>query len=234
MTTSPTSRASLAQHRALAVPSRADLLRALQEAGTPLTVQQLAAAVDLHVSTAREHLAVLVEVGLVERSVGHTGGRGRPHTLYEAASEADPAAHAWVQDLLTRVLLPGYGTAMADPGTAAERAAAALTAPTAAPDGRADATPRDRQLAALRSHFRRLGFAPELAPDGTEVVLRRCPVLDLARERQGVVCAVHLGLARGVLDQAEGPVTATGLTPFAGPGWCVLHLDPGADGAAEG
>lgn len=216
------------RHRVLAVPSRAALLRALRRAAVPVTVQDLAAEVGLGVSTAREHLAALVDTGLVERTVEHRQARGRPHTLYAAAVEPGDGER-WVREHLSRVLLAGYGRDLAAPGAAAQEAAVALAGtPPAAAAGDADPdVAREGQLAALRAHFARLGYDPDTAPDGTGVRLRRCPVLDLARERADVVCAVHLGLARTVLARAGGPVTATGLTPFAGPGWCELHLDPG-------
>lgn len=217
------------RHRVLAVPSRAALLRALRRAAVPVTVQDLAAEVGLGVSTAREHLAALVDTGLVERTVENRHARGRPHTLYAAAVEPGDGER-WVREHLSRVLLAGYGRDLAAPGSAATEAAVALagTPPTAAGVAADEpAAAREGQLAALGAHFARLGYDPEVRPDGTAVRLRRCPVLDLARERADVVCAVHLGLARTVLARAGGPVTATGLTPFAGPGWCLLHLDPG-------
>jgi predicted ArsR family transcriptional regulator len=65
---------------------------------------------------------------------------------------------------------------------------------------------------------------PEGDADRLEVHLHRCPFLDLAHERPEVVCSVHLGLARGVLAQEGGPLTAEWLEPFVEPQHCVLHL----------
>jgi predicted ArsR family transcriptional regulator len=239
-------RNDLDRHRVLAVPSRADILRVLGSSDAALTVQEIASAVGLHPNTAREHLVVLERAGLVDRSVARPATRGRPHALYRVTErEQDGADSGWVHALLNRVLLPGYGTAIEAPDVIAERSAQALadlspvpsaatpappSAPAPAPVDAA--TARAAQVEALRRHFVRLGFGPEVEPDGTAVVLSRCPVLDLARERQDVVCAVHLGLARGVLARTGGPVTATGLTPFVAPGRCVLHLDPGGAAGA--
>jgi predicted ArsR family transcriptional regulator len=236
-TADPTrSETGLDRHRVLAVPSRAEILRVLRSSDAARTVQEVASAVGLHPNTAREHLVVLERAGLVERSVAHAATRGRPHALYRATALADEDAGAGrVHELLNRVLLDGYGTAIDAPEVIAERAAQALADPAPVPQGpRTADEAREIQLEALRRHFGRLGFGPEVVPDGTAVVLHRCPVLDLARERQDVVCSVHLGLARGVLAGYQGPVTATGLTPFAAPGRCVLHLDPdGVVGADE-
>jgi predicted ArsR family transcriptional regulator len=83
--------------------------------------------------------------------------------------------------------------------------------------------PLDR-VAGLEAHFDDLGFEPEGDAERLEVHLRRCPFLDLAHERPEVVCSVHLGLARGVLAQEGGPLTAEWLEPFVEPQHCVLHL----------
>jgi predicted ArsR family transcriptional regulator len=198
------------RHRALSSPRRTALLGSLRAATEPMTVGALAAAVGLHVNTTREHLDVLLRAGLVVRSTEARSTRGRPRTLFAAAAEPD------MRDQLSRVLLSGFGRAVACPAAAAERAGSELVA---AERGAGD---RGQQLAALREHFDRMGFDPELV--GDEVRLRRCPVRELATERADIVCAVHLGLARGVLRRVGGPVTADKLVPFAGPGYCVLQL----------
>lgn len=224
------------RHRALSSPSRTAILAVLRAEGAGLAVERVAERVGLHVNTTREHLEVLVAAGLASRAAEPRATRGRPRTLYAARGPAEPDGEPWLRDQLSRVLLAGYGRPIAEPGAEAERAAAGLaaelaagergggaagdaTAPAEAPD---PAGAGDRQVAALREHFARLGFDPEVR--GAEVRLRRCPVLDLAHERTEVVCGVHLGLARGVLARAGGPVRAAGIVPFAGPGYCVLRL----------
>jgi predicted ArsR family transcriptional regulator len=206
-------------------PRRAALLGLLQRRG-PMTAGELAVAVGLHVNTAREHLRVLVEEGYAERDRGTPDGRGRPRMRYRAVPEpVAPAAvpaperSGGVRDALVRALLDGYGVAGGDPAETARahgrRAAAELPAP---PGG-----PRD-QLGALTAHLAGLGFDPVVTPGADAVVLRACPLLDLARERPDVVCALHLGLAQGVLARAAGPLRATAVRPFTSPGRCLLHL----------
>ncbi|NHT16786.1 helix-turn-helix domain-containing protein [Cellulomonas sp. IC4_254] len=230
-----------ARHRALSSPRRAAILAVLRGEGSGLAVERVAERVGLHVNTTREHLEVLVAAGLASRTAEARTTRGRPRTLYAARGPAEPDGEPWLRDQLSRVLLAGYGRPLAEPGVEAERAAEGLaaelaTARPAGDTGRAGdpavpgdpgdsvdpAGARDRQLAALHAHFARLGFEPEVR--GDEVRLRRCPVLDLAHERTEVVCGVHLGLARGVLARTGGPVSAAGIVPFAGPGYCVLRL----------
>jgi predicted ArsR family transcriptional regulator len=79
---------SAARHAALAVTSRRRLLEVLREAPEPLGAEELAAAVGLHVTTARHHLETLERAGLVQRSVSRAGRPGRPRLLYTAPSAA--------------------------------------------------------------------------------------------------------------------------------------------------
>jgi predicted ArsR family transcriptional regulator len=46
----------------------------------------------------------------------------------------------------------------------------------------------------------------------------------VAEQHPDVVCAMHLGLLQGVLEQSRAPVTAANLQPFAEPGSCVARL----------
>lgn len=251
------------RHRALASPRRAAILRVLRGHDGPLPVEDVAAAVGVHVNTAREHLERLWRAGLVVRTREERTVRGRPRWLWApqertaAADDAGPprpapgggarggraragrghgdagpdagddAGERWLRDRLDRVLLAGYGRPLDAPAETAEREArAAVPAPTA----RGVERTAGAQVEALCAHFRRLGFDPDAScvddPGAPLLLLRRCPLLDLARERADVVCAVHLGLARGVLDGVGGPLTATSLEPFGQAGACVLRLAP--------
>ena len=48
-----------------------------------------------------------------------------------------------------------------------------------------------------------LGFAPQREPRQGRVVFRlgNCPYREVVRENQAVVCTLHRGLTRGLLDQ---------------------------------
>ena len=256
-------------YRALASDKRVSMLHALQRSDGPLGVDELAAAVGLHVNTAREHLERLIDSGFVASAPELRTTRGRPRILYSAVERIAPATtDGWARDQLMRVLVAGYGRRLPSAAGAAQDAGSVwgrsltatrlelsqrrgqrVAAVAAAdpdrpcpdvvcpdPDGpvasHEDCTipaPLDRgaglaQLAALEAHFDDLGFEPEGDAERLEVHLRRCPFLDLAHERPEVVCSVHLGLARGVLAQEGGPLTAEWLEPFVDPQHCVLHL----------
>ena len=244
-------------YRALASDKRVSMLHALQRSDSPLGVDELAAAVGLHVNTAREHLERLIESGFVasERELRTT--RGRPRILYSAVERIAPATtDGWARDQLMRVLVAGYGRRLPSATGAAEDAGSvwgrsltatrsavsvdreqrvsahdvavrtdAVAEATGSCPAVADAIAGLVQLAALEAHFEDLGFEPEGDADRLEVHLHRCPFLDLAHERPEIVCSVHLGLARGVLAQEGGPLTAEWLEPFVEPQHCVLHLN---------
>lgn len=232
--------------RALASPTRVAILHALQRAGEPLGVDDLATAAGVHVNTVREHLDRLRAAGFVERTTERRGTRGRPRVLWAVVDRPAAATlDARLREQLLRAVLDGYASA-----AAAERAGEAWARQHAEPcaagpdgpvlpdapsrasadlrcgEGPDDAVPgaARRQLALLETHLEDLGLAPELDPDGRRVHLRDCPFLPLAREHTEMVCSVHLGVARGVLACEDGPVRAERLDPFVGPGHCVLHL----------
>lgn len=215
-------------HRALSSPARIRLLDVLRDE-PGLDAASLAERVDLHVNTVRTHLSSLEEAGLV---AGHAEARdrpGRPRLLYRVVDEDDdaPRADEGGYRFLAQILASYLDTASAAPSAAAEEAGRAW--------GRfvADRPPPFRQpavedgLGQLVALLDRFGFAPELegvGEDAPAIVLRRCPFLDVARDRPEVVCAVHLGLMRGALEEFGVEVEVRDLVPWARPDACVSHL----------
>jgi len=184
--------------------SRMAILHLLQGAGGPVAVEAVAEHLGVHVNTAREHLERLRASGFVDRSAEARTTRGRPRVLYRCVDR--PAGAGLDPRLRDRLL--------------ADAAAAE-----AVPDG------CRRQLAALEVHLEEIGLDPVVDPVSLAVGLHRCPFLPLARARTEQVCTVHLELIRGVLADTGGPVGVRRLEPFAGPSWCVLHLELRADTA---
>ncbi len=226
---------SLSAYRALASESRVRILHLLQERGAPLGVDEVATAVGLHVNTVREHLDHLVATEFVGRRSEVRSTRGRPRILYRALPRSAGASmDARAREHLLGLLLAGYGQPVESPAELAEAsgrqwaddlAAAAADAATGPTTPRPDTTPPEwAQMAALEQHFEELGFEPDADLGADQVHLRRCPVRDLACARTEIVCSVHLGLARGVLANVEGPLQADRLEPFVDHDHCVLHL----------
>lgn len=221
-------------YHALASASRVEILHLLQNEGE-LPVRAIAGAVRLHANTVREHLDRLVAAGYVESRADHRGTRGRPRLLYRAATA--PGRESLDENFrehLMKILVAGYGAAMESPACTAQEegsrwAASALEARDRTGGERPGAGRRVaggalRQISALEVHLDELGVAPEVDVQELKVHLRRCPFLGLAQERTEVVCSVHLGVARGILEHEGGPVVAERLEPLVAPNHCILHL----------
>lgn len=209
-----------ARHAALSAASRRRLLDVLASDG-PMDVTALAAAVGLHVTTARFHLDVLQQAGLIRRTAGKAGKPGRPRQLYTVTAAAEPGeAYRQLAAALTDVLA-------ADPDAgpqSAERAGrrwAQMEIPAE------DALSWEEGTRRVAELFERMGFAPRLVDDSAErhLELDACPFRDLARAYPQIVCRAHLGLLRGSLDRLGVPSPEpAGLRPFVEPELCIADV----------
>lgn len=212
--------------RALGDPTRHTIFTRVAEADGPVGVRDLTAELGLHQNAVREHLRHLVRAGLLTESVEPPRGRGRPRHVYAL----DPAAAGtWGTDgpyeelsgLLAEVITSGR-----TPEEVGRRAAAE--------DGdRSGPSPADDPVAAVTAGMARRGFDPDVrrtADDDVEVVLARCPFAATAVDARPTVCAIHLGIAEGLLaDGAAGVRELVAKDPQrAG---CVLRLDLAPDDA---
>ena len=210
-------------HRALADETRSRLMRILRDATEPLDAHALADQLGLHLTTVRAHLDVLVDAELV---TSHTESRttpGRPRRLYAVAD--DPAApQAGGYRLLAEMLVSHLAGTSDD--VAHDAIAAGHTWGTYLVDRPPPYTTTTAETArtTIVELMDRLGFEPELADDGTRILLRRCPFLDVARQHPEVVCSLHLGIMRGALQTLAAPLRARDLEPFVQPSLCVTHI----------
>ncbi|MBO0853782.1 MAG: transcriptional regulator [Nocardia sp.] len=201
---------------------RRRLLAILRGASEPLDAQELARVTGQHVTTVRFHLDVLTRESLVRQFQQPPRGRGRPRIGYAAVQRS-----VGYQDL-AQVLADQLGT---DPRRRSEVAVTAGRTwgakieqsehPVASLD---DA----RDIAVTVSS--ELGYAPERDPaseteQSLDIRLTACPLRDLARTHSEVVCGVHQGLIREVLERNGGrDIAEAQLRPFVEPDLCVIHL----------
>ena len=206
---------------------RRRVLQQLRRAGTTSSALEVGAALGVHQNTARFHLAALVAAGLAERRTEDRSAPGRPKVLYRAAPGATPDDG---YRELAEILAAALGRSEADPGAAAEAAGVERGRQLAAEEldrGQRDTRVTiDRAVGAVVDGLGRLGFESTAVPGraGRRIDIVPCPYLELARARPDVVCAVHRGLMRGVLDELGGSLAVDRLEPFAQPGRCVAHL----------
>ncbi|OBG18539.1 transcriptional regulator [Mycolicibacterium celeriflavum] len=203
---------------------RERVLQMVRKHGAPVDAAELAAQLQVHVTTVRFHLNALCEAGAIERTRMYRDGVGRPRTGYRAVAERlDYRA-------LAEILAMELGETVETRAQRAQRAgqrwavrvAASQDEAVAAQD-KADESKVDDSLdrgAVLATEiFNRMGFSPELAAEsepmaslsatseqtvGRERVIRlhACPVRDLAHAHPEVGCRVHLGMLQGLLDHA--------------------------------
>lgn len=193
------------QARALGDPTRHRIFRYLADADRPVDVAELTEHVGLHHNAVRQHLAKLVDAGLVAESTAPPSGRGRPRLCYEVDGAADSrwgvtGPYERLTVLLTEVIRTGDRPI--DVGRRAGRAAR---------DGQpTDVDPVDALVGDLTKH----GFNPtvERHESGTEIVVEGCPFETAALADPSTVCDLHLGLAIGsaealgdvVIDELAG------------------------------
>ena len=224
-----TERRGTTLHRALGDPTRVCILETLRASENPSDARALAAELGLHPNTVRGHLKVLAEAELVETVREGPARRGRPRILYRAAAELAEADDAAAYRLLARILASSLLASGPDAARYAEQAGEAWGSYLVgrpepfAPLSREEALDR---IVVLHQEFR---FRPELR-DGErapQLLIRGCPLSEVAKPYQGVVCRAHLGLIKGALAELRAGIEAERLEPFAAPGLCVAHLKIG-------
>ncbi len=197
-------------------PERARVLEAVQRRDSATSVGDIAHELALHENTARKHLDGLVDRGLISRTSGDAVGRGRPARSYSAlpqSTEPDARVREYV----------GLATALAR-HIAATSDDPRRDAIAAGEYWGADLVPAEITGTTLVSLLDDLGFAPEADSMGSSIALRRCPLLDAVHAEPVVVCAVHLGIARGVVAALGSDPEGITLEPFSEVGACRLHV----------
>lgn len=188
-----------------------------------MTLAALVKVTGLHENTVREHLDGLVRIRLVHRYRAEPVGRGRPAWLYAATDTGSAdAEYAGLAAALARTLVrtsdrPAQAGALAGEEWGHELARDRGAVRSSALEA------REHVLKVLDD----LGF--ECVTDGAspaEVRLTRCPLLEAAYRHTEVVCAVHVGIVRGVLQEDGADPEGTQLFPFSEPHACGLVVPP--------
>jgi predicted ArsR family transcriptional regulator len=205
-------------------PARREVLDLLLDADGGMTVTEVARATGAHPNTAREHLDALVHAGDLVRAQLPAVGRGRPPMVYRAVESTRDVGPEY--RVLAEVLVRFLAQIWTDPEERRARAEEAGTVWAR----RTTAEGKDRLMCLAMVDAEPVPGAGD-GDDGVTLRIRRCPVLDLAREYPDVVCAAHLGALRGWV--VDGQLAAqVALRPFAEPGACLLHLPRVAPGVA--
>jgi predicted ArsR family transcriptional regulator len=174
----------------IADPVRLQIVRRLARHG-PASLQELADAAEVHLNTARVHVAALEEAGAVVTKVRPRPGRGRQGLEYELAE--------------------GWTLGAPDFRAIAEILASAVRRQDMSPEERLEVgrtwgryvlgrpgvhDPEKEVLRALEW----MGYVPEIV-DG-ELHLAGCPCILVSPDEPRIVCDVAVGLVEGILDAA--------------------------------
>jgi predicted ArsR family transcriptional regulator len=181
------------QARALGDPTRHSIFRYIADSDRPTDVTEMTAHFELNHNAIRQHLAKLVDAGLVAESTAKTGGRGRPRLEYVVDPTADgrwgmTSAYERLSVLLTEMIHNGESPVEA--GARAGR------------HHQVEASSPEQGLGGITAAMARYGFDPEVRQrrDRTEIVLRNCPFESAALTDPDTVCSLHLGIARGLAE----------------------------------
>jgi len=182
----------------LAQPTRGRLFEILSELKRPAGTVELAERLELHPNGVRLHLERMREAGLVERSRPRRAV-GRPRDAWAISSDARPggeapSAYADLVRWLARAIPAGPRRLREIEATG--RTIGRELAPAGEPE-------------AFETVLAALGFQPTArAGEAGEVTfcLGNCPYRDAVRENQEVVCTLHRGLTRGLLDEPRARV----------------------------
>lgn len=194
------------------------MLDLLRDQPDPLSLAAMVDATGLHENTLREHLEGLLDAEFVRRRRAAPQGRGRPAWLYEAVEDSGASEYA----SLASALAATVARTAPEPAAAAAEAGEAWGRDIARSRAVGSRTPTRGRVETILV-LQEFGFAP-VEVDDERIDLTRCPLLEAAHQHPEVVCAVHLGLVRGVMEEYGADPSGSTLTPFATPGACTLVL----------
>ena len=182
----------------------------LRRSTKPLDTASIARRLKLHPNGVRLRLRRLEGRGLVERTIAREGV-GRPRDLWQIApraiAEADRPHTGWAMARSLARAIPPTAPRLRE----VEEAGAEMGAELAEQVG---ASESDDPFQALSHALEALGFEPRRA--GGEPVryeLMTCPYAEAVRENPAVVCTLHKGIIRGVLDSVAPAVRLTRFEP---------------------
>lgn len=188
----------------------------------------IADSLSLHPNTIRFHLDALMKLGYVGEEQDKPQGQGRPRRLYRATAEAPEVDTSHLRDL-TQVLLRHIVGQADHPRKVVEEIGETWGHEVAHASGQslkhlAGATD-DAALEEIISHTQSMGFEATRTDDET-VAFTSCPYRSINQPMLSNICAIHFGLLRGYLDEAEAPVELSELTPGT---TCIARFQKRAD-----
>jgi predicted ArsR family transcriptional regulator len=183
----------------LGEPTRFEIFRYVVAAGHAVGVAELTDHVGLNHNAVRQHLAKLVDAGLLVEGVEKPSGRGRPRLQYTVDPAVEsrwgaPGPYERLSLMLSEIVRTGDSPI--EVGRRAGHRERLGTGRAVDPVGE------------LVERMARHGFEPSVSRDGSnvDITLQACPFESAALADPDTICQVHLGLAYGVAEKAGGLV----------------------------
>lgn len=180
------------QARALGDPTRHAVFRYVMDASGHVSVAELTDHFGLNHNAIRQHLAKLVDAGLVTETTDSPAGPGRPRLLYSVGPHAEShwgpvGPYERLSLMLSEMVRTGD-----TPVKVGRRVGRRYRPET-------DADP----VALLTDQMARHGFDPavKISDSRVEVTLRSCPFATTAVADPETICELHLGIAEGIADR---------------------------------
>ncbi|MGL5406382.1 MAG: helix-turn-helix transcriptional regulator [Propionibacteriaceae bacterium] len=199
--------------------ARAQMYRFLQELDRPVKVTELIKLLGQHRNTVRGHIDALVTSGLViAEPASSSGERGRPSMLYRVNKKLTQSKNEYEQlaSLLAAQLESQAGSQEIAKQLGSLWASQLLAQ--AHKDGSATNDPMEI--------LRHLGTGPEMMPDGRTILLRSCPLSDVASDHPNVICTMHGSMVRSMLERRGNIVNEQHVYPETVLGGCHLVILP--------
>lgn len=199
------------QAQALGDPTRHAIFRHIVEVEGPVDVATLTERTGLNHNAVRQHLAKLVDAGLVVETRATAGRRGRPRLLYQVAAGTESrwgvtGPYERLSLALAEIVRTGDSPLEVGRRDGRRRRTTDSRPATAAPPHPArDLADGTAEVAAAMA---REGFEPEVhrSGDRVDIVLHACPYESTALADPAVVCALHRGMAEGVAEGTDATV----------------------------
>ena len=207
----------------------------------PVTLDAIAGHLGGHPNTSRQQLTALVAAGLLNVESFSTGRPGRRPQGFRittrgrtALVELDQTVHdqAAREAAEYRDIVGAFATYLVQQGDDTAGRAHAIgqiwgARQAGAHRQQSASGPIGEPVEGLIEVLDMLGFSPSqrATPEGTAVVLRTCPLLDLAEENPDVICEMHRGMVDSVMRNF-GAHQGVDLLPMADPDGCRIHLRP--------
>lgn len=207
----------------LSAPRRRVLQTTLDLGGADVTINDVAGQIGGHPNSARQHLDALTSTGLLVARDVPSDRPGRRPRGYSLTSPGRQCLGGGTVDE-SRELAQVFASYLVSTGSGPEQA---RDIGRAWGDRRADELSPDptRPIDAVMEVLDILGFDPSAVStsQGAAVVLRTCPLLDLAKGDPEFICNIHHGLIDGVLRRI-GAREGVELLPFSEPDGCRMSL----------